>query len=412
VVTPRARVLCDRARATGYAPLEADADMELGTLLRVAGDPAAIDTYKQAIVAAERGRADDVKVLAESSLAHLLANRHRFDESRDWLALARATMTHADHRLEATVSKVEGWLFFEQDKIVESNDAFKRALPAYAEFHPRSPDYAMAMSGAATVAMMAGEPERAMKLSADSDALAIALFGEGSSFRAGVLSNRAALLLEAARYDGALAATDAALAVSADLPATQDRVMNTHFNRVEALLGLARVDAARAELDAEVAVLDAAGLDTAREDYGRHWRRLQAKVLVMAGEPARAIPIATELLPEPKPGEAKDDDAAEDSVAQAVLGEALLRTNAIPAAIVHIRAALAIDDEEKVTTPARLEEIADAKLLLAEALLEQGSPSADVRRAFDDVPARDLPARRAPELHRYRARIDGATAKR
>ena len=68
--------------------------------------------------------------------------------------------------------------------------------------------------------------------------------------------------------------------------------MMAHFNRIEALLGLTRVEAARAELDAEVAVLAAAGLDTAREDYGRRWRRLHAVVLVLSGEPAKAIPIA------------------------------------------------------------------------------------------------------------------------
>jgi tetratricopeptide (TPR) repeat protein len=410
VLVPRARTLRERAQATGYAPLEADTDMELGTLLRLAGDAKAVDVYKEAIVAAERGRADDVKVMAESSLAHLLANRHRFDESGDWLALARATVSHADRRLEAHLLKVEGWLLFEQDRFAESNEVFKRALPAYAEFFPRLPDYALAMSGAATVAMLAGEPERAMKLSADADALAIGLYGEGSTFRAGILSNRAAVLLEAARYEDALAATDAALVVSADLPATQDRVMNVHFNRVEALLGLARLDDARATLDAEVKVLGAAGLDTAREDYGRHWRRLQAKVLVMAGEPEKALPILAELLP--AKGAPEDEDAEADSVTQATLAEALLRTNEPRLAVAHARAALAADLAEKISTPARLEEIADERLLLAEALEASGGSPVEARQAFDDIAVKDLPARRAPELRASRARLEGATAKR
>jgi tetratricopeptide (TPR) repeat protein len=406
VLVPRARALADRARSTSYAPVEAETQMELGALLHVAGDAAAVDAYKGAILAAERGRDDDVKVGAEAALAHLLANRHRIDEANDWLALARATATHADRRLEARLGKVEGWVLFEQDRYKEANEAFKRALPVYAEAYPRAPERALVMSGAATVAMLAGEPTRAFELSAASDALAVGLYGEGSSFRAGILSNRAAMLLEGTRYDEALKAADAALAVSGDLPPTQNRVMMAHFNRVEALLGLDRVADARAELDADLAALGAAGLDTAREDYGRRWRRLQAKVLVMGGEPAKARPIALELL-----AASRGTDDEDDSVAEATYGELLLRTGAPRDALAPLRASLALYAKEGTATPARLEEIADAKLLVAEALAAAGDAEG-ARATLTEVVAVDLPGRRGDELKALRAQLDGATATR
>jgi tetratricopeptide (TPR) repeat protein len=380
----------------------------------VAGDPLAVDTYKEAILAAERGRADDVKVAAEAALAHLLANRRRFDESREWLALGRATAAHADHRLEARLWKVEGWLEYEQDHFDRSNEAFKHALPAYAEFFPRSPDYALTMSGAAMVALMAGDAPRATELSAASDALAIGLFGEGSAFRAGILSNRAALLLEGARYEEALAASDAALALASGLPATQNRVMMAHFNRVEALLGLARIDEARADLETETRILGAAGMDTLREDYGRKWRRLRAKLFVLAGEHAAALPILRELIPDRRRGTAPsgaspaasdEDDDVDDSVSQSLFGEAELGLHAPREAIPHLRAAVAIMAREKLATPARLEEVAVANLLLGEALIDAGGDRAEARRALDAVSAANLVPQRRGELDVYRARL-------
>jgi tetratricopeptide (TPR) repeat protein len=405
-LVPRARALEARARDTGYAPVEAETEMELGVLLHVAGDAAAVGAYKDAILAAERARDDDVRVAAEAALAHLLANRHRIDEANDWLALARAAATHADRRLEGRLAKVEGWVFFEQDRYKEANEAFKRALPVYADAYPRAPERALLMSGAATVAMLAGERDRAFELSAESDALAVGLFGEGSSFRGGVLSNRAAMLLEGARYEDALKAADAALAVSGDLPASQNRVMMAHFNRVQALLGLERVEEARAELDAELGVLGAAGIDMARDDYGRRWRRLQAKVLVMAGEPVKARPIVLELI-----ATSQEADGEDDSVAEATYGECLLHTGAAREAVAPLRASLALYAKEGTETPARDEEVADAKLLLAEALLASGDVEA-AKGMLGQVVAANLPSRRAAELKSLRAQLDGPTAAR
>ena len=399
VLVPQARAIRERALAAGYAPVTADVALELGSLLHTAGDGQAVEVYKEAIVAAEHGRADDVKVAAESSLAHLLANQHRFDEAQEWLALGRATAAHSDRRLEARLSKVEAWLDFERDDFEHANAAFRKALDAYAEFYPRSPDYALAMSGAATVALLAGEPARAMDLSARSDTLAIDLFGAGSAFRAGILSNRAAVLLEAARYDEALAAADAALALSAGLPPTQNRVMMAHFNRIEALLDLNRSEEAKAALETEMTVLRARGVDTSRDDYGRRWRRLQGKVLVMTGEYKKALATLGELLPN-RAGTADEED--QDSTVQAPYGEALLRSGSPKLAAVHLRTALDIMKAEKTSTPARLEEVADAKLLLAEALFELGDV-AEGKRVLGEVAASALPSRRRGDLERVEA---------
>ncbi|HEY2509290.1 MAG TPA: serine/threonine-protein kinase [Polyangiaceae bacterium] len=400
VLVPEARALRERARATGYAPVTADVAFELGSLLHTAGDEHAVEVYKEAIVAAEHGRADDVKVGAESSLAHLLANQHRFEEADEWLSLGRATASHSDRRLEARLSKVEAWLAFERDDFEHANAAFRKALDAYAEFYPRSPDYALAMSGAATVALLAGEPARAMDLSARSDTLAIDLFGAGSTFRAGILSNRAAVLLEAARYDEALAAADAALELSAGLPPTQNRVMMAHFNRIEALLGLDRVEEARAALETEMTVLRARGVDTSRDDYGRRWSRLEGKVLVMTGEYKQAIATLAELLPK-KTGSSAEED--QDSTVEAPYGEALLRSGSPKLAAIHLRAALDIMKAEKISTPARMEEVADAKLLLAEALFEAGDAALG-QQVLREVAASALPSRRRGDFERMRAR--------
>jgi hypothetical protein len=135
---------------------------------------------------------------------------------------------------------------------------------------------------------------------------------------------------------------------------------------------------------------------------------LQAKVLVLSGQPARALPIVTELLPQ-TPGASDDQD---DSVAEATYGEALLRTNPkrAPEALTHLRAALAMDAKEATWTPARLEEIADTKLLVAEAMLAAGGNPADAKAALDAVPAAQLSAPRAAELRAIRAHGDGETA--
>ncbi len=404
VVLPKLRALDARARISAYAPLEAEVAMELGALLHVAGDPTAVDVYKQAIVAAERGRADDVKVEAESALAHILANRHNFDESRQWLALGRATEAHADKRLDARLWKVEAWLAYEQDHFKESNEAFKRALAAYAEFYPRTPDYALALSGAAHVANLAGDAPRAMELSAASDALAISLFGEGSSFRAGILTNRAALLLETTRYDEALVASEAALTLAAGLPRTQNRVMNAHFNRAEALIGTDAIALARTEVQTEMAALDAADMDTARDDYGRHWKRLNGKILLLSGDYEKA---RAELQPLVDAKKAADDEG-DDGVALALFGEAQLRLKAPADAVKQLRKALEIMGRENITTPARAEETAEAKLLLAEALWDVGS-QAEARRMLAAVQDDALPARRKALMAAVRTRFGHPT---
>jgi hypothetical protein len=60
---------------------------------------------------------------------------------------------------------------------------------------------------------------------------------------------------------------------------------------------------------------------------------------------------------------------------------------------------------EKLATPARLEEVAVANLLLGEALIDAGGDRAEARRALDAVSAANLVPQRRGELDVYRARL-------
>src|SRR5262249_56016772 len=81
------------AEALGYRPLEAGALTLFGTLLIAAGDAARAEpAYQRAVLAADAGRHDAIRVEAEIGLLEAVVRQHRFDRAERLAEAARAAL--------------------------------------------------------------------------------------------------------------------------------------------------------------------------------------------------------------------------------------------------------------------------------------------------------------------------------
>ena len=168
---PKAQALAAATAAASYAPLRAEALIQLAHLLRKTGDSeAAIPMFRDA--ATEAGRAADDDLVAEAwiGLATLHLDRASYDLAEELLVLAAAAVarTGDDIYLVRELANLRGTLRLRQGRHAEARTALEEAVA----LHTRSlgPDHPLTMrtiGNAAVLYMEMGDVERGRALLTD-----------------------------------------------------------------------------------------------------------------------------------------------------------------------------------------------------------------------------------------------------
>jgi eukaryotic-like serine/threonine-protein kinase len=245
-IAPR---LADEIRGVGYAPLTAEALLVLGQAQdRSAKKADAAASLREAVYAAEAGRADDTKVRALVQLTTTLADQNRIDEAREASRFAdaasqRLTDPEAYH---AERYAALAWVAVRESKFEEGVGAFRQAI-ALAERRGNDLLVARLYSRTASALGKMGKTQEAVELLDRADATFVSALGPDHPARVSVQVNKAAIAIESLRFAEGLAAADAGLDIAArTLAAESMSFANLHNNRAQALLELGRLDEALA----------------------------------------------------------------------------------------------------------------------------------------------------------------------
>ncbi len=403
-VTASAPALVDRARATGYEPVLADALFVLGDAedhLGAKSDAAA--TYHEAFYAAEAGKSEDVKVHALIALEGVLADQRKFDDARATSRLADAASTRLTDpdAYRAEWHSANAWASCRDGKYDESAAEFRKAI-AVAERNADAKPVRLARMYSRAGGMLgdAGHFTEGLDLLDRADATFVRVLGPDHPARLTTAVNRGAVLLDQGRWDAALATTDTALELAGRvLPPESGTFANLLNNRADALHGLGRNEEARVAAQRAVDIgrvaagpksVTTAGylinLGEALAGLGRHDESVAAFNEVLAIiEPA--LPADHEWVAEARAGRAEVNVARDQA------------RDALP----DLERALTIyHGIEHKTVPARGNEAA-VQASLARALVVTGSRTPRVaelvasalvtfRALHDDASARDLVA--------------------
>jgi tetratricopeptide (TPR) repeat protein len=148
----RIPALADRARATGYRPLQAEAEVLFGHLLSRSGDQnAAIEHFQAGLVAATAGRHDDVAARALTALVQSAADAEDFARGNDWVALGEAALERIGNppRRRAALLHVQGYLLSRQGKFAEAAAEHEKALAIRQRIAPNSYETARSLNNVA-----------------------------------------------------------------------------------------------------------------------------------------------------------------------------------------------------------------------------------------------------------------------
>jgi eukaryotic-like serine/threonine-protein kinase len=196
------------ARATGYAPLQAEALYMCGVVHENVGDiDTAVRTLEEAVWAAELCRHDEVATEAASWLVYLTGNiQSRFDVGEIWSRLAETVL-----RRMGGHDRFWGWLFNNrgtmratQGRIHEALEDLQRAVAAKEKaLGPDDPDVAISIGNAATFLEESGDTAGAAEYGARALRIMEATLGLDHPSSAVVLTNQAEFLNRLGRYEEA-----------------------------------------------------------------------------------------------------------------------------------------------------------------------------------------------------------------
>ncbi|MDB4969239.1 MAG: serine/threonine kinase family protein, partial [Myxococcales bacterium] len=119
------------ARDLGYRPLEAEALLMHGRLADSLGDyPTAVRAFRDAVVAAEAGRHDEVAALAETRLVWVTTLQEKLADAHELARSAQAKIDRIGHPelLQAGLDVAVASLFLEEGKYQEAEERSKRVL--------------------------------------------------------------------------------------------------------------------------------------------------------------------------------------------------------------------------------------------------------------------------------------------
>jgi tetratricopeptide (TPR) repeat protein/predicted Ser/Thr protein kinase len=250
-VTVEAAGAVERAKATGYEPLVAEAFLVLADAqdhLGMKSEAAA--SAREALYAAEAGRAEDLKVRSLVLLEGVLAELRKFDDARATSRLVSASSSRLTdpEAYRADAYAADAWVACREGKYDDSAAAFRKAI-AVAERNAdaRPVRVARMYSRAGGMLGEAGHFDEAFDLLDRADATFARELGAEHPLRVTTAVNRGATLLDQGRWADALATSEAALTLAARvLPKESGTVANLENNRADALHELARYEEARA----------------------------------------------------------------------------------------------------------------------------------------------------------------------
>ena len=237
--------LVAECRAVGYGPLAAEAYELDGRLRWNASDwRGAATSLKEAILAAEASRLDDVKAASAVVLAEVSLDVDGFAAAREWLRFARAAVARIEHRpeLRVDVAIAAATIAFREAKHAEAEAAAREALALAERTLPA--DHALAIEASRVLGdalNYGGKREEALTAFARARALVERTLGPRHPDVGTLLRKEAEVWAMA--HDGArsLEKIDAALTLyTAALPADALSIAQARTSRAEALSLLGR----------------------------------------------------------------------------------------------------------------------------------------------------------------------------
>jgi len=195
------------AQALAYRPLEAEARSLCANLLLVAGDAARAETqYQRAVLAADAGGHDDVRVDAAIGLLDAAAKQHHFDQTDRLAEAAKAALERRgdDPRHEAYLAMVLGGIDEERGELDAARARFLEAL-AVRERRLGPEDFSVAgtLNSLGNVANQQAKWDEAMGYYDRAIAIAEKVYGQSHPYVALMLGNFGQMLLDRGQVDRA-----------------------------------------------------------------------------------------------------------------------------------------------------------------------------------------------------------------
>ncbi len=210
--------VADRVKSEDYAPLEADALLELARKkFAKTGDPkVAEDLMKQAMLAAERGHADIVRVRAYIVLIFLIGNvQGRSEEAHQLAEHAAAVIKRLANPdgLEGQLLGNLGQLYIQEGKLDEAEKMLNRSVELLERAAGKDHiETARAVSMVADIARRRGDHQRSLELSRRAYEIHAKAYGEGHPETAKTRFGIGVALEDMGKIDEALVEVGAVLA--------------------------------------------------------------------------------------------------------------------------------------------------------------------------------------------------------
>jgi tetratricopeptide (TPR) repeat protein/predicted Ser/Thr protein kinase len=248
----------DQARAIGYAPLEAEALLELATVEKLSGHYGESERiYQAASEAADRGRDDAVRVAAASDMVEVAGvYQPHHAEAHRWARQAAAILERLDdNRGEpaATLAMNVGLLANAEGQLDEAERQLRSTLALWEKLQPPNPRaVATALYALAKVVDNRGKHEQAIELGRRAAAFFESTLGPHHPMLANVLHNIGVAQARLSHYREALASYERALAIH------EATLEPDHPDVIGALINLASIHVYLGEQQEAVAIYERA----------------------------------------------------------------------------------------------------------------------------------------------------------
>ncbi len=195
------------AQALGYRPLEAEAVTLFANLLVAAGDAARAEPqYRRAVLAADAGRHDAVRLEADIGLLDAVVRLHQFDRAQHLAEAAEAALERRgdDPKNKAYLAMVIGGMYDAQGKLAEARERYLESL-ALRERYLGPNDFAVAgtLNGLGNIANQQAKWDEAIGYYDRAIAIAETAYGPSHPYVALMLGNLGQTLLDRGQLDRA-----------------------------------------------------------------------------------------------------------------------------------------------------------------------------------------------------------------
>lgn len=209
----------ERADAVGYEPTRARAWLGLGMTHKLMRDSEAeLDSYRQALLSAERGADDLVRIRTLRLIARRMAAELKFDVARQKLDESAAVLQRVgieDGVYQAEQALAEAGLADREGRTADALVLFRRAVEELPADYRDAQPYLTGMMGIADALRELGEYQRSLETFQTVLAFAEEHYGPSSEFTATVLMNSATSAMELEQLELAAEYLERAYAIRA-----------------------------------------------------------------------------------------------------------------------------------------------------------------------------------------------------